>query len=136
MRPVEIAYFNIDEVDQALAARFARKHGAHVSSLHPKDPSPEGFYDAVLYNFDDLTKEDRRDLLDQILHSPSIRPMAVHGYDLSDNEVTSLGLHGVAVAQHLEHALFRVLRRAVLQGLACIPPDDAVGEETWIELVN
>jgi hypothetical protein len=133
---VRIAYINTDEVNQAVSARMARQCGAVVRSLRREDPSPGGKYDAVLYNLDDVPRHRRDEILEELLRGPSTCPKAVHGYDLSDDQVVSLQLHGVAVAQRLQPELIRILCRTVLQNLASVPPDDALVEETWINLAE
>jgi hypothetical protein len=123
---VRIAYVNTDEVNQAVAAQMAVKLGAVVCDLHPKDPPPDGMYDAALYNLDDVPKHQRDDVLEEILRGPATCPKAVHGYDLSEDQAALLRLRGVAVAQRLQLGLFRILCRTVLQNMASVPPDDAL----------
>ena len=54
---MRIAYVSTDEVDQALAARIAAECGAVVCNLLPHDPPPDGLFDAVLYNLDDVPRD-------------------------------------------------------------------------------
>jgi hypothetical protein len=131
---MRIAYINIDEVNQDAATKLARKYGCVVCALPPKEEPPEGRYDAVLYNLDDVPKHLRRDLFSEILWGHSTCPIAVHGYGLSEDQAASLRLRGVAVAQRLHPELFRLLYRTVIQNLASVPPEDALVEETWINL--
>jgi hypothetical protein len=133
---LRIGYVNNDEVNQALASRLAEEHGAVVCGLHPDGPMPDGMYDAVLYNLDEAPRLRRGDVLAEILRSPSECPKAVHGYDLSEDEVIWLRLHGVAAAQRLQQDLVQVLFRAILLNQASVPPDDALGEETWVSLAD
>jgi hypothetical protein len=129
---MRIAYIDTDEVNQAVAAQMAKKLGAVVCALNPKDLPPDGVYDAVLYNLDDVPRHRQRDVLDQIVESRSTCPKAVHGYSLSEDQALSLRRHGVAVAQRLQPDLLRILCRAVVRKLESVPPDDALVEETWI----
>jgi hypothetical protein len=131
-----IAYKNSDMVNQVVAVQLAKRYGAVVRGLHPKDPLPVGLYDAVLYNLDDVSMHRRCDVLSEILREPARCPRAAHGCDLSEDEVASLRMRGVAVAQRLQLDLFRILCRTVLQGLPSVPPDDALVEETWINLAR
>jgi hypothetical protein len=133
---MRIAYMNIDEVNHAVAAQMAKKYGAVVCSLRPNERPPDGKYDAVIYNLDEVSRESRGDYLAQILHSPLRCPRAVHGYDLSDEEAITLGLAGIAVSQRLELGLIGVLCRTIVQRISNVPPDDALSDETWINVVN
>jgi hypothetical protein len=47
-----------------------------------------------------------------------------------------LRLNGVAVAQRLHKALVRTLVKAVRQCLATVPPDDAITDLTWVNLIR
>lgn len=133
---MRIAYLNTDEVNQAVAAMMASTYGDVVHGLRPKDAPPDGRYDAVLYNLDEVPWHRRRESLADILYGPSTCPKAVHGFDLSEEEAEMLRLHGVAVAQRLQPELFQVLHRTVLRNLLRVPPDDALLEETWINVAD
>src|SRR5262249_910703 len=60
---MRIAYMSTDEVNQAMATLMARKLGAVVCCLNPQDRPPDGQYDAVLSNLDDVPRHRRRDIL-------------------------------------------------------------------------
>jgi hypothetical protein len=133
---IQIAYRNFDEVSHAQAARLARLFGADICDVHPSDPPPDGMYDAILYNLDEVPWHERHAVVAELLNNSSPCPKAVHGYDLSEDEAAQLRLRGVAVAQRLHIDLFRVLCRTVVRKLASVPPDDALVEETWINLAE
>jgi hypothetical protein len=131
---MRIAYINTDEVSQTVAAKMARKFGAAVYELNPKDLPTDVRYDAVLLNLDGVPRHRQGEVLAELLRGPWTCPKAIHGYDLSENQAGSLRLQGIAVAQRLQFDLFRILCRAFLQNLTSVPPDDALAEETWIDL--
>jgi hypothetical protein len=133
---MRIYYINNDEVNLAVANRMAARFGAIVCPVHPHDRLPDGRHDAVLYNLDDVPRYRQGNVLAEILCGPSARPMAVHGYGLSEDLAVSLRLHGVAVAQRLRPDLFRLLCRAILENQAGVPPDDALVEDTWTNLAK
>jgi hypothetical protein len=133
---MRIAYVNTDEVNKTVAARLARKFGAVIQQIHPKDLPTNGKYDAVLYNLDDVPRQRQGDILTELLRGSPTCPKAVHGYDLSEAQAGSLRLSGVAVAQRLQLELFRILWRTVVLNLASVPPDDALAEDTWIDLAQ
>ena len=106
---MRIAYMTTDEVDQALAARMAAECGAVVCALLPKDAPPDGLFDAVLYNLDDLPRDERSVLLDGLRRARPDRPTAVHGYDITDEQARALHDNGVAAARRLHLRLLRSL---------------------------
>jgi hypothetical protein len=115
---------------------MAGRVGATVGRLGLDDGVPEGSYDAVLYDLDDVPAHRQRDVLLEILRGAAAGPRAVHGYGISEKQAISLSLRGVAVAQRLDLDLFRVLWRAVRRNPARIPPDDALVERTWVMLAD
>ena len=106
---MRIAYMTNDEVNQNLAAEMAAECGAAICVPLPTDPSPDGQFHAVLYDLDDLQKYRRGEIIALILSSPSTRPRAVHGYDITDEQAKALRRHGVAVCQRLRSGLIRSL---------------------------
>ena len=99
---MRIAYMNTDEVNQALAGQIALACGAVVRTVLPKDPAPGGQFDAILYNLDDVPREERSLLLEELRLGKPHSPAAVHGYDLTEEQVRTLGQSGVAVAPRLK----------------------------------
>ena len=133
---MRIAYMSTDEVNQNLAAGMAAKCGAYVCARLPLVPLPDGQFDAVLYDLDDLQKHKRGEFVALILSSPSTRPRAVHGYAITDEEAKVLRHHGVAVGQRLRSGLIRSLCTAAQPRSAIIPRDQERTELTWVNLVN
>ena len=87
---MRIAYVSIDEVNQALAEQMAAECGAVVCNLLPKDPPPDGLFDAVLYNLDDVPRDERPALLEGLRRGEPGQPTAVHGYDITDEQARTL----------------------------------------------
>ncbi len=106
---MRIAYVSIDEVNQDLAARIAAEFGAVVCRVAPKDPAPDGLFDAVLYNMDDVPRGQRSALVERLRREEPGRPTAVHGYGITDEQARSLRLAGVAAAHRLDTGLFHAL---------------------------
>src|SRR3954471_9312014 len=113
---MRIAYATTDEVNQALAMQLAEECGAVIHGLLPKDAPPDGQFDAVLYDLDDVPRRQRREVLARLLSGPSSCPKAVHGYDLSEEQASALRLRRIIVSRQLEPELFRSLRRAAGHG--------------------
>ncbi len=109
---MRVAYVTTDEVNQELATRMAEDCGATLDSLSPRDPPPDGQYEAVLYDLDFLPHDSGRAILAQLLAGPASRPVAVHSYQLATRQVTALRRRGCAVYPRLEPRVFRQLRSA------------------------
>ena len=133
---MRIAYMTTDEVNRTSAAQMAGECGAFICALAPRDSPPDDQFHAVLYDLDDIERQQRAELVAQIVSSPSTRPRAVHGYDITDEQVSTLRRHGVAVSKRLHAGVIRSLCKAVQPSLATVPPDDDQTELTWINVVN
>jgi hypothetical protein len=136
MNDMRIAYFSNDELDQALAAGMARECGAVICPRNPEDPPPDGPIDAVLYNLDDLPRDRRSVLLEELRRAKPGRPTAVHGYDLTEEQARALDRHGVAASRRLHPGLILSLVAAARCDRETVPEDDAGTELTWINLVS
>ena len=102
---MRIGYVATDEVNQALAARMAAKCGAIICHLRPGEVHPDGLFDAVLYNLDDVPRDQQPAFLEELCLGTPDCPTAVHGYGIADEQAQALRRHGVAVAQRLHPAL-------------------------------
>jgi hypothetical protein len=133
---MRIAYVATDEVNQTLAARMAAECGAIIRRLSPEEVLPDGLFDAVLYNLDDVPGAERTAFLEgHCLGIPDC-PTAVHGYCLTDEQAEALGRHGVAVAARLRPALLHSLCKAARRSRATLPPQDAVTDLTWVDMAK
>jgi hypothetical protein len=133
---MRIAYVNTDEVNQDLAERTASEYCAAVCILVPEGPPPDGLFDAVLYNLDEVPRDQRSALLERLRQATPHRPTAVHGYVITDGQARTLRWHGVAVAQRLHPALLRSLCKAALRSHATVPSDGALTDLTWVNLAK
>ena len=93
-----------------------------MRTVLPKDPAPGGQFDAILYNLDDVPREERSVLLEELRLGKPHSPTAVHGYDLTDEQVRTLGQSGVAAARRLSADLVRSLCRAARERRENVPP--------------
>ncbi len=133
---MRIAYMSTDEVNQALAAGLAANYGTVVCSQHPKDPPPDGRFDAVLYNLDDVPRDQRPALLAGFRRGKPDHPTAVHGYDIIDEQARTLKRNGVPAARRLHSALLRSLFTAARKNRETVPQDDSRTALTWVNLAN
>lgn len=133
---MRIAYATTDEVNQALAARVAAEFGAVISTRLPKDPPPDGLFDAVIRNLDDMPRDNRSALLEGLRLGKPARPTAVHGYDISDEQLRTLKRSGVAAARRLHAELLRSLFAAARQSREAVLAEDDSTDLTWVNLVK
>jgi hypothetical protein len=133
---MRVAYASTDEVNQALAARMADECGAIICHLRPGEMLPDGLFDAVLYNLDDLPREQRPAFLEGLcLDSPHC-PTAVHGYGIAHEQAQALSRPGIFVLPRLDPALLRSLCKAARQSRATVRSDSAPKDLTWVDLAN
>ena len=138
---MRIGYVTTDEVNHALAARMAAKCGAIICHLCPREVHPDGLFDAVLYNLDDVPRDQQPAFLEELCLGTTDCPTAVHGYGIADEQAQALRRHGVAVAQRLHPALLRSLCTAGLctaarRSRATVPSDGALTDLTWVNLAK
>jgi hypothetical protein len=111
---MRVAYLTTDEVNERLAQEFAIGCGVALCPLAPKEEPPDGEYDAVLYDLDSLPVERQREVMAALLAGPLPRAVAVHGYNMEDDQVEALRRRTVAVYRILQPRVFRFLRLAVI----------------------
>jgi hypothetical protein len=120
---MRIAYLTIDQVNERLAGDLADACGVSLQSLEPRDPSPDGKYDAVLYDLDSLPASMRDKLLADLLARPAPYQVAVHSYNLEEWQTETLRANGVAVYRRFEPEIIESLR----------PASDQAGAEAGFE---
>jgi hypothetical protein len=112
---MRFAYLTTDEVNLDLALRVAEECNLAFDAVSFQEPLSDGRFDAVIYDWDYLPPDKRRELLAQLLSGPLAQPLALHSYNLSQEEVDALRGQGAIVSRHLASAVLRELRRAVNQ---------------------
>ena len=110
---MRIAYLTMDEVNTDLARRWADLINADVFPLSPRDPLPDGNYDAAIYDVDLLPAALREQVLTMLLTGQIHSPTAVHSYNFRRREVVALRARGVIVQRRLEGCILLRLRREV-----------------------
>jgi hypothetical protein len=124
---MRIAYLTTDEVNLDYAARFAEGIGATLSQLFPKDPAPDGRFDAVLYDLDSLPPKERRELLSHLLGGDLPCPRGVHSYNLTRKQVAGLRRRGITVVRRLKRGALRTLASACQGRVEIKSPARSVG---------
>jgi hypothetical protein len=108
---MRITYLATDELNGELAAQAGRACGV---DLDVALSSPNGAPDpsaATLYDLDHREAESSRAVLEGILSGRSPAPVAVHSYNLQDEEVTAMHARGVVVARRIEPEVIHHLCR-------------------------
>jgi hypothetical protein len=118
---MSIAYLSADEVNRHLAGGMAAACGATLYLLSPKDPPPDGRFDAVVYDLDSMPPACREEILASALARPPTRPVAVHSYNL-DMWADALRDNGTVVTRRLVPGVLRALCRSPGSAPATLPP--------------
>src|SRR5262249_28461141 len=74
---MRVAYLTLDEVHQDLAMRLAENAGMIRYPLSPRDPPPDGQFDAVLYDWDYLLPEQKQAIFSQLCSGRSSFPVVL-----------------------------------------------------------
>ena len=98
---MRIAYLTMDEVNADLARRWADIINADVFPLGPRDPLPNGNYDAAIYDVDMLPECLRNKVLTMLISGPILCPSAMHSYNVRKRDVQALRARGVIVQRRL-----------------------------------
>ena len=112
MTATRIAYQTTDEVNFESAIRTARECGASLSRLPDSAARPSAAFAASLHDLDHVDSRRGRAVVDELLARPSLFPVAIHGYNLEDDEVAALHANGVIVSRTFDPELVRALCRA------------------------
>jgi hypothetical protein len=114
-RIMRFAYLTRDEVNQDLAARFAAEHDIELEIFAQFDALVERIFDAVLCDLDSFYADDREMNFGALVIGSKHKPVALHSYNLDDQERRFLYQSGVLTARSLRGALFSRLATAVRQ---------------------
>jgi hypothetical protein len=110
---VRIPYLTRDEVNQHGAQDFADEHGVSLDI----EACPENIsgrqYDAVIYDPDSFPPDERCANLTAVLACPLSRPVAVHSYDISPEQLHLLRRRGAIVARRLGAGVLARLLTAI-----------------------
>jgi hypothetical protein len=87
---MRIAYLTTDEVNKDLALRLAAQWDVTVCPLEPRDPPPDGQFDAVLYDWDHWPADRRPRTLTPASARPMRQPVALHSYGLEQEQARAL----------------------------------------------
>jgi hypothetical protein len=103
---MDIAYLSTDEVNRALASQLAEGLGISLYLLSLHDGPPDGAFTGALYDLDYLPRERRQEVLKELLAQRPLHPVAIHSYNLEQEQVDKLRQNGVVVSTRLEPEVF------------------------------
>jgi hypothetical protein len=131
---IQIAYLTTDQVNHTLALGMAQKCGASLVHNPPGLARTNGALIAVLYDLDHLSEQDKEAVLADHVAGPATVPVAIHSYNLGEDQLASLSAKGVIVARSLELELVRRLCDASRLNQKPDPAEEDRGrEETLVE---
>jgi hypothetical protein len=110
---MRVAYLTLDEVNQQLALAFAGEHDVCLDVQARPDDYGDREHDAVIYDPDSFPAGERQANLTTVLACPLNRPVAVHSYDFSADQLHVLRQRGAIVARRLRGDVFARLVTAV-----------------------
>ena len=106
---MRIGYQTSDEVHWYVASQLAHDCGARLECVMPLFQPPPATFDALLIDLDYLPGELRDRVVGELLRCVPIGLVAVHSYNLDDEQITRLRRSGVLVYRGLGHDLFAKL---------------------------
>jgi hypothetical protein len=109
-----LAYLTHDEVNRDLAQHLADMLGVQLLPLFARDIAPLDAFDAIAYDLDSLTGDDRRLIVQALQRGRLFRPVAVHSYNLTPEDAARLRVADVAVYRRLNARVLVALREAAL----------------------
>jgi hypothetical protein len=125
MMAIHIAYHTTDEVNLESATRVAQECGASLSNLPDLAARPGGSFAAMLHDLDHVDSRCGQAIVRTLLSRPAPFPVAVHGYNLGDEEMTVLHANGVVVSRPFHPELVRALCRASERTPATLPDPES-----------
>jgi hypothetical protein len=113
---MQFAYLTRDEVNQELALAFAAEHDVNLEVYARFDGIVGQDSDAVLCDLDSFPAEERKTNLATLAMGSKCKPIALHSYNLDDEQRRLLHHNGVLTARRLRGVLFSRLLATLRQG--------------------
>lgn len=104
-----IPYDTLDELNLASATRMARECGASMCRWREAPPRPRRPFAGLLYDLDHIDCMHRSEVVGSLLSGPSPVPVAVHGYNLEDEEIVAMHANGVVAVRAFDAEVVRAL---------------------------
>ncbi len=103
---MRVAYLTVDQVNQDLAVALAQRCQVTLDPVSFRDLPLERPFDVLVYDLDSFPAVERDAVLTKLLNGLALYPVAVHSYNLEEDQVNCLRHHGVAVHRRLGKAVF------------------------------
>ena len=113
---MRLASLTLDEVNQNLAQAFADEHGVSLDVQARPEGIRDGNYDAVLFDPESFPPNEHPANLKAVLDCHPNRPIAIHGYGFSADQMHDLRQRGALVARRLDAEIFARLLSVVRAG--------------------
>jgi hypothetical protein len=129
VRIMRITYLTTDELNRELAEQAGKACGVDLDVSLPRPsrtPDPSA---ATVYDLDHLGDENSRAVLEGLLSGRSPAPVAVHSYNLQDEDVVALRSRGVVVARRIEPEVIQRLCRVAGSPPTLNPAEDGHASE-------
>jgi hypothetical protein len=110
---MNIAYVSLDEVNEDRARRMTRRKGLWLEAFWPTETIERQRFPVVIYDLDYLPMEHRQRVLEGLMAREESGVVAVHGYDLTRGQASTLRENGIVVSRRFgARFLSRVFQRA------------------------
>jgi hypothetical protein len=126
---MRITYLTTDELNKELAAQAGKACGVDLDVSLPgpsQTPDPSA---TTLYDLDHLGAENSRAVLEGLLSGRSAAPVAVHSYNLQDEDIAALRTRGVVVARRIGPEVIQHLCRVAGSPPTLDPAEDGHASE-------
>jgi hypothetical protein len=129
MTAIRIAYHTTDEVNLDSATQTAQEYGASLAGLADPDVRPGGSLAALLCDLDRVDSRRGQAIVNELRSRPAPFPVAVHGYDLGDEDMTVLHANGVIASRQFDPEVVRALCRASESSHRVVPDPEGRDSE-------
>jgi hypothetical protein len=98
-RTMNIAYVSLDAVHEDLARSAVQATGWRLEAYWPTETIEPQRFPVVIYDLDYLPIQDRQRVLEHLMSWPVSGVVAVHGYDLTKQQASTLREKGIVVSR-------------------------------------
>jgi len=100
---MEKVHVTNDEVNRFSTKQMAQEEGLQIQLRSFYDPIPDGECEQVLYDLDSVPADRRDSVLSRLIGGQPSHEVAVHSYNLTDEEEAALLKSGVLVLPRLDY---------------------------------
>jgi hypothetical protein len=131
---VRIAYITDDDVNDALAREMAQECGATLIRTLPGGVPLNNRNTCILYDLDHMPFTQMNAIWESLISQAPHVPVAIHSYNLDEEQMESLRANGVISGRALDKDLVHRLCRSASTGREPFPVEDHEENlEVWDE---